>query len=65
MGLVALQHVGSSWPRHRTSVSCIGRRILIHCTTREVHLVKVYGVLMILESWLEEQALIFHASGFA
>ena len=35
-GLVALQHVGSSRTRARTCVPCIGRRILSHCTTREV-----------------------------
>ena len=35
MGLVALQHVGSSRTRARTRVPCIGRRILNHCTTRE------------------------------
>ena len=35
-GLVALRHVGSSWTWNRTYVSCIGRSILIHCTTREV-----------------------------
>ena len=35
-GLVALQHLGSSWTRARTRVPCIGRRILNHCTTREV-----------------------------
>ena len=35
-GLVALQHVGSSPPRDRTRVPCIGRWILIDCTTREV-----------------------------
>ena len=35
-GLVALQHVGSSWTRARTRVPCIGRRILNHCATREV-----------------------------
>ena len=34
-GLVAPQHVGSSWTRARTRVPCIGRRILNHCTTRE------------------------------
>ena len=28
MAIVALQHVGSSWARNRTRVSCIGRRIL-------------------------------------
>ena len=35
-GLVALQHVASSQTRDRTHVPCIGRRILNHCTTREV-----------------------------
>ena len=35
-GLVALRHVASSQTRDRTYVPCIGRQILIHCTTREV-----------------------------
>ena len=35
-GLVAPQHVGSSWTRDRARVPCIGRRILNHCATREV-----------------------------
>ena len=35
MGLVALRHVGSSWIRDQTSVSCIGRQILYHWITRE------------------------------
>ena len=35
-GLVAPRHVGSSWTGARTRVPCIGRRILIHCATREV-----------------------------
>ena len=34
-GLVAPRHVGSSRTRARTHVSCTGRRILNHCTTRE------------------------------
>ena len=34
-GLVAPQHVGSSRTRAQTCVSCIGRRILNHCATRE------------------------------
>ena len=29
-GLVTPKHVGSSWTRDRTTVSCIGRRILNH-----------------------------------
>ena len=36
MGLVAPQHVESSWTRDQTHVSCIGRQILIYYTTREV-----------------------------
>ena len=35
-GLVAPRHVGSSRTRARTHVPCIGRRVLNHCTTREV-----------------------------
>ena len=35
MGLVAPRHVGSSRTRAQTRVSCIGRRILDHCATRE------------------------------
>ena len=35
-GLVAPLHVESSQIRNRTHVTCSGRRILIHCTTREV-----------------------------
>ena len=34
-GLVAPQHVGSSWTRAQTHVPCIGRQILTHCATRE------------------------------
>ena len=36
MGLVALQHVGSSQTRDQTGVPCIGRWILNHWTTRQV-----------------------------
>ena len=36
MSLNAPRHVGSSWTREGTIVSCIDRQILIHCTTREV-----------------------------
>ena len=48
-GLVAPWHVGSSRTRARTCVSCIGRRILNHCTTtREVPVLffKVGGLYM-------------------
>ena len=37
-GLVAQQHVESSWTRDRTSVPCIGRQILIHWATRDIFL---------------------------
>ena len=30
MGLLTMQHVGSSWTRDQTCVSCTGGRILIH-----------------------------------
>ena len=36
MGLDAPWHVGSSRTRDQTRVPCVGRRILNHCTTREV-----------------------------
>ena len=36
MSLVAPRHMGSSRTRARARVPCIGRRILNHCTTREV-----------------------------
>ena len=35
MGLATLRHVGSSWIRDGTRVSCTGRRILYHWVTRE------------------------------
>ena len=35
---VALRNVESFWTGDWTHVRCIGRQILIHCTTREVHL---------------------------
>ena len=36
MGLVALQHVGSSWTRDGTHVPCIGKWILNHWATRKI-----------------------------
>ena len=35
MDLDAPQHVGYFWTRDRTHVSCIGRRILYHCNSKE------------------------------
>ena len=37
-GLTALWHAGSSWTRNLTRVPCIGRQILSHWTTGEIHL---------------------------
>ena len=36
MDLAAPRHVESSWARNWTHITCIGRRILIHCATRKV-----------------------------
>ena len=36
-GLAAPWHVGSSRTRDQTCVPCIGRQVLNHCSTREVH----------------------------
>ena len=38
VGLVALWHMESSQTRGQTCVPCIGRQILIHCTTRDVQM---------------------------
>ena len=51
-GLVALQHVGSSWTRDRTCVSFIGRQILNHWTTRQVCLYHYYFLIPFAESFL-------------
>ena len=32
MGLVALLHVGYSWTMSRTSVPCVAKQIVSHCT---------------------------------
>ena len=37
-GLIAPKHVGSSWTRNRTCVSCISRWILCHGGTKETQL---------------------------
>ena len=36
IGLLASQHVESSWTRDSTHVPCTGRQITLHCTTRVV-----------------------------
>ena len=36
MGLVAPQHLGSSWIRDRFHLPCADKRTLIYCATREV-----------------------------
>ena len=52
VGLVALQHVGSSWTRARTRVPCVGRQILNHCATKEV-LVSFFKIRAIVLSYRE------------
>ena len=47
MGLVFLRHVESFWTRDQTYVSCIGRQILNHSTTRKILILWFYGILMI------------------
>ena len=46
MGFVPLQHVGSSRIRDQTCVPCIGRWILIHCTTREALQERIFLLLV-------------------
>ena len=41
-GLVAPQHVESSWTRDWTRVPCIGRRTLYHWTTREIRDISIF-----------------------
>ena len=41
-GSVAPQHVGFSWIRDQTHVSCIGRRVLYHCAAREASLFDLF-----------------------
>ena len=48
-GLVAPQHVESSWTRDRTHFPCIGRRILNHCATREVPVMDFFFLTSLLE----------------
>ena len=67
MGLVAPWHVGSSWIRDRTRVPCIGRRILNHCTTREVpvcflRVMDMFIILiavMIIQEWEDRHTFLF------
>ena len=53
-GLAAPQHVGSSQTRDQTCAPCIGRWILVHCTSREVHLP---SSLLLLPPWRWKQTL--------
>ena len=46
-----MRHMGSSQKRDGTCVSCIGKQILIHCTTREVLALVSYFVVLFL-NWL-------------
>ena len=47
MGLVAPQYVGYSWTVDRTSVPCVARQILSHCTTREALSLSVHTILLL------------------
>ena len=53
MGLVASQHVGSSWTRDQTHISCIGRWILYHSTTREAQ-----GPFLSLPDWMRKHLMV-------
>ena len=68
-GLVVPWHVGSSWTRARTSVPCIGRRILNHCATREALrwvFVAVHGLSLVAASGgFSSFAWVSHCSGFS
>ena len=54
LGLITPQHVASSWTRDQICVPCIGKWILIQCTTREV------PVCLFVYFWLH---LVFLAAG--
>ena len=47
MGLAAPQHVESSQTRDQTRIPCIGRWILIHCSTGEVQRCVFKGQLLV------------------
>ena len=53
---MAPRHVGSSRTRDRTCVPCVGRRVLNHCTTREVPFSRY---LVIVSPVLKDGSLIF------
>ena len=57
MGLAAPQHVGSSQTRDRTRVSCIGRQIFNHCTTREVPIFVLKNLFYIHNVLLKEKGM--------
>ena len=61
-GLAAPRPVGSSWTRDRTHVPCIGRRILIHWTTRQVLRSLDFNILANGRPYLVDQELRLHAS---
>ena len=57
VGLVAPQHMGSSRTRTRTRVPCIGRRILNHCTSREVPLLLFFFFVCLFYQLQKEECL--------
>ena len=52
MDWVAWWYAESSWTRDRTHVPCIGRWVLIHCTTREILFHTLYSVWLHLHLYL-------------
>ena len=51
-GLIAPWHVEYSWTRDQTHVPCTGRKILTHCTTREVLIIHYkYSSVYMLSHW--------------
>ena len=57
VGLVALWHVGSSWTRDWTRISCTGRWILYHWATREAPklcaFMSLFGIHVFFSRWLK------------
>ena len=51
-GLVALQHVESSWTRDWTHFPCAGRQVLNHWTTREVLLCLIFKLVCFSCFWV-------------
>ena len=64
-GLSCSEPVRSSWTRDQTHVSCIGRQILIHCTTREVPGCDIIESAFMIEAQLWAKPSLLHWLGTA